>query len=146
MLNNFYKYQAMRFNKKFMVITFVMAAIIVSVAATEPSVPKEEFKNLQVLPKDISSKALQGIMVDEFQDALGVSCNFCHAEEKGSHHLDYASDAKPEKEIARSMMRMTMKINREDFQLKDAMVGDSVLAVSCNTCHKGQPHPDNTNE
>ena len=94
-------------NKKFMVVSFVMVAITISVGATEPAVPKQEFINLQVLPKDISSKALQGIMVDDFQDALGVSCNFCHAEEKDSHHLDYASDAKPEKEIARGMMRMT---------------------------------------
>ncbi|MEP6951615.1 MAG: c-type cytochrome [Ginsengibacter sp.] len=134
----------MQFNKKFIVIVFIVAVVSVSVAATAPGVPKDEFKNLQVLPKNINSKALQGIMVDEFQDALGVSCNFCHAEEKDSHHLDYASDAKPEKEIARSMMRMTMKINRENFELKDAMIGDSVLAVSCATCHHGLPHPDNT--
>lgn len=134
----------MQFNKKFIVIVFIVAVVSVSVAATAPGVPKDEFKNLQVLPKNISSKALQEIMVDEFQDALGVSCNFCHAEEKDSHHLDYASDAKPEKEIARSMMRMTMKINRENFELKDAMIGDSVLAVSCATCHHGLPHPDNT--
>ena len=131
-------------NKKFMVVAFVMVAITISVGATEPAVPKQEFINLQVLPKDISSKALQGIMVDDFQDALGVSCNFCHAEEKDSHHLDYASDAKPEKEIARGMMRMTMRINREDFHLNNAMIGDSVLAVSCTTCHNGVPHPGDT--
>jgi cytochrome c5 len=133
----------MQFNKKFIVTALIVAVITVSVAATASNVPKDEFKNLQVLPKNITSKALQEIMVDEFQDALGVSCNFCHAEEKDSHHLDYASDAKPEKEIARSMMRMTMRINREDFQLNGAMIGDSVLAVSCSTCHHGQPHPDN---
>ena len=134
----------MQFNKKFVVAALLVAVITVGVAATASNVPKEEFKNLQVLPKNITSKALEQIMVDEFQDALGVSCNFCHAEEKDSHHLDYASDAKPEKEIARSMMRMTMRINQEDFQLKGAMIGDSVLAVSCETCHHGQPHPDNT--
>jgi hypothetical protein len=134
----------MQFNKKFIVTALIVAVITVSVAATAPDVPKGEFKNLKVLPNNITNKALQEIMVDGFQDALGVSCNFCHAEEKDSHHLDYASDAKPEKEIARSMMRMTMRINQEDFKLKGAMIGDSVLAVSCETCHHGQPHPDNT--
>jgi hypothetical protein len=134
----------MQFNKKFIVTVLIVAVITVSVAATAPNVPKDEFKNLKVLPNNITNKALQEIMVDGFQDALGVSCIFCHAEEKDSHHLDYASDAKPEKEIARAMMRMTMRINQEDFQLKGAMIGDSVLAVSCGTCHHGQPHPDNT--
>jgi hypothetical protein len=136
----------MQLNKKFMAIASVVATVSISVAATEPAVPKEEFKNLLVLPKNISSKALQGIRFDDFQDALGVSCNFCHAEEKGSHHLDYASDAKPEKEIARAMMRMAIRINREDFQLKDAMIGDSILAVSCETCHGGKPRPNEATE
>ncbi len=81
-------------------------------------------------------------MIDEFEDGLGVNCGFCHAEEKGSHKLDYASDEKPEKEIARKMMKMTNGLNRKYFQLKHASVGDSVLVVSCSTCHRGQPRPD----
>jgi Photosynthetic reaction centre cytochrome C subunit len=83
-------------------------------------------------------------MVDDFEDGLGVSCNFCHAEEKGSHRLDYASDAKPEKEIARMMMRMSVQVNKKYFRLKHPMIGDSSLVITCNTCHHGQPHPDNT--
>jgi len=120
----------------------LLAIVIIVVGAIEPPYQKDEFKNLKVLPKDISSKALQKIMVDEFQDGLGVSCNYCHAPEKGSLHLDYASDEKPEKEIARAMMLMTMDINKKYFGVEHPLIGDSVLTISCNSCHHGTPHPD----
>ncbi len=116
----------------------------ISVAAIQPGRPADkQFKNLQVLPDTISSKQLSKIMVDVFGDELGASCNFCHAENKDTHKIDYASDEKPEKEIARAMMRMTNGINEKYFSLKNPMVGDSVLAVSCGTCHHGIAHPEN---
>lgn len=80
-------------------------------------------------------------MVDEFQGELGVSCNFCHSDDN-SYRPDYASDAKPEKEIARAMMEMTMNINRKYFKLRRPQIGDSSLIVTCGTCHHGKPHPD----
>lgn len=114
---------------------------IIGVAAVKP--PKGQYTNLQVLPADISAKQLNKIMVDEFEDGLGVTCVFCHAENKDTHKPDYASDEKPEKEIARAMMRMTSGINEQYFELKHPMVGDSIIAVTCNTCHNGQPRPGN---
>ena len=132
----------MQINRKFTVVVVFVVAVTISLAAIEPARHKDEFTNLQVLPKDISPKALQHIMVDEFQDALGVGCNFCHAQEKGSLHLDYASDEKPEKEIARSMMRMAMDINKKYFEVEHPVIGDSLMTVSCNTCHHGVAHPD----
>jgi len=131
-------------NRKIMVTGVLLAVVIISVAAIEPAHQKDEFKNLKVLPKDISSKALQKIMVDEFQDGLGVGCNYCHAPEKGSLHLDYASDEKPEKEIARSMMLMTMDINNKYFGVEHPVIGDSILTISCSSCHHGTAHPDKT--
>src|SRR5882724_10416034 len=125
----------MPINRKIIVTCTLLAIIIISVAAIEPSNKKNEFKNLKVLPKDISTKALQQIMVDEFQDGLGVGCNYCHAQEKGSLHLDYASDEKPEKEIARAMMLMTMDINKKYFGVEHPLIGDSVMIISCNRCH-----------
>lgn len=119
----------------------IIAIAGTAVAAGSP--PHGQFKNLKVLQKDISSKALSKIMVDEFGDGLGVSCNFCHAEEKGSYRLDYASDAKPEKEIARAMMRMTLKINKNFFRIKHPEIGAASLIIGCNTCHNGFPHPGN---
>jgi Photosynthetic reaction centre cytochrome C subunit len=130
------------FIKTMIVTGGLIAVVIISVAAINPTGETGEFKNLTVLPKDISSKDLQKIMVDEFQDGLGVSCNFCHAKEKGSLHLDYASDEKPEKEIARAMMRMTMDINNKYFGVEQPLIGDSVLAITCNRCHQGTAHPE----
>ncbi len=100
-----------------------------------------QYKNLKVLPKNISSKDLTKIMIDDFEDGLGVSCTYCHMQGKDSLGLDYASDAKPEKQIARRMMTMTMGINEKYFGLKHPLPGDSVLAINCITCHNGQPRP-----
>lgn len=132
----------MKVNRKLAVILVLAGMVaITSVAATNaPEPPK--YSNLKVLPKNISSKELQSIMTDEFEDALGVSCGFCHASNKDGHGLDFASDAKPEKEIARVMMRMTLGINKRYFKLKHPQIGNTALIVSCNTCHKGQPFPD----
>ncbi len=128
--------------RKIRVTTVLFAAGITSIAAMKPAIQQNDYKNLKVLPKDISPKDLQKIMVDEFQDGLGVSCNYCHAQEPGSLHLDYASDAKPEKEIARSMMLMAMDINKKYFGVEHPLIGDSVMAITCSTCHQGTPHPE----
>jgi hypothetical protein len=112
-------------------------------AATTKSKPAVDspYKNLQVLPKDISPGDMQKIMVGEFEDALGVSCGFCHAK-KDSTELDYASDAKPEKQIARQMLRMTLNLNKDYFKIENPMVGTPNIAVTCNTCHRGDTFPE----
>lgn len=136
--------------KKYTIIASLAILITLGgVAASPPGMPatppadpaKNDFTNLKVLPRDISPKKLQQIMVDEFNDGLGVGCGFCHAEKKGSHALDYASDAKPEKQMARSMLRMTQKINRNFFHIKGSL-GDGTLVVTCTTCHNRQPRPE----
>jgi hypothetical protein len=132
--------------KRKMIVTIALAGIIsICIAAIQPEkAASGEFKNLKVLPDSIGSKQLSKIMVDVFGDELGVSCNFCHTENKETHRPDYASDEKPEKEIARAMMRMTIGINTTYFEQQRPMIGDSMLAVTCGTCHHGQPHPENT--
>jgi len=130
-------------NRKIRIIGLLAVLVAIGGVAATPAKPGREFKNLKVLPGDISSKRLQRIMVDEFNDGLGVGCGFCHAEQKDSHRLDYASDAKPEKEIARAMMRMAIKINRKYFQERHPMIGDSTLVITCTTCHRGQARPEN---
>lgn len=132
----------MRAKTNFLTVLSFAATAVISIAAIEPAPKKLEYENLQVLPKDISSKNLQHIMVDEFQDGLGVGCGFCHAKKEGSLLLDYASDEKPEKEIARAMMRMTMEINKNYFEMEKPMIGDDLLVISCSSCHKGTPHPE----
>ena len=130
------------FRKKFIIITVLL--VVVSLCVTAMRVPGNGYTNLKVLPRNISTKELNKIMIDDFEDDLGVSCNYCHAKAKGeTQKLDYASDEKPEKEIARKMMRMTLKLNKEYFKMKHPSIGSPALTVTCNTCHNGQPHPNN---
>ena len=135
----------MKINRNFLLIA-ALAIPVSIVAATTSKAPEEKYVNLKVLPKDISSKDLQKIMVDDFEDGLGVACNFCHAADKTNGQLDFASDAKPEKEIARSMMRMTMGINMKYFKVKHPMIGTNALTITCNTCHNGVAFPDKAND
>lgn len=132
-------------------IVAVIAIISIAATTTRPAVysdpapagkQRHEYTNLKVLPRDISSRDLQHIMIDEFEDGLGVGCAFCHAGQQGSNKPDYASDAKPEKEIARTMMRMTLKLNARYFQVHRPGLGSPGLVITCTTCHQGKPRPD----
>jgi hypothetical protein len=129
-------------NRKTATTVFLFTALIMAgCVATRAGKKKEEFVNLKVLPINISSKQLSRIMVDDFSDGIGASCGFCHSEDKNTHKLNYSSDENPLKEAARSMMKMTLKINRQFFHVKQPMIGDSVLVVTCTTCHRGNPFP-----
>jgi cytochrome c553 len=133
----------MKINRKFSIILLLIVTVSVMASATILKSGKyQQYVNLKVLPKNISSKDLQKIMVDDFEDGLGVACNFCHAADKTTGQLDFASDAKPEKEIARSMMQMTIGINKKYFKIKHPMIGTEALTVTCNTCHNGVAFPD----
>lgn len=100
--------------------------------------PEDEFKNLKVLPKNISVDSLNGIM-DSYKKALGVKCGFCHVMRDKNGLEDYASDSLPHKEAARDMMRMTMDVNKKYFPSGTKYVE----TVTCNTCHKGKQEPEN---
>jgi hypothetical protein len=130
--------------KKYVVVVALALLVMSATSVTSAIMPAAHYKNLSVLPKNISSKDLQEIMVDDFEDGLGVTCGFCHADAQGGHGLDYASDKKPEKEIARAMMRMTMGINKKYFKVKHPFIGSSELQVTCTTCHNGTAFPDGT--
>lgn len=132
----------MRKRKTLMISGLLACVVISSVTATTSPKNEAKYTNLKVLPKDISSKDLQEIMADDFEDGLGVTCGFCHANAKDGHGLDFASDAKPEKEITRAMMRMTLGINKKYFKAKHPAIGSNTLTVSCTTCHKGEAFPD----
>jgi hypothetical protein len=128
--------------KKLAVVAGLFTLLVTGMAAIRPTDDKPK-RNLKVLPKDISHDDLEKVM-DGWKAALGVKCNFCHAPsaDSTSHHLDFASDAKPEKDIARHMFRMTGKINKKYFSFEKDDKGATIPAVSCMTCHRGSPHPD----
>lgn len=129
--------------KKFAVIVFLSTVTAIGISAMRPADDKPPKRNLKVLPKDISHDDL-GKTMDSWKDALGVKCNFCHAPsaDSSSHHLNFASDAKPEKNIARHMYKMAARINKKFFSMNKDANGAIIPTVTCMTCHHGSPHPN----
>lgn len=123
--------------KQFTVTAVLALFVLIGIAAI--NAPSDKPKNLKVLPKNISEKALDSIM-DSYNAALGVNCNFCHKQDKVSNEFDYASDSKSEKLITRKMMLMTTDINKKYFKFNPASK-DAIQAVTCKTCHRGNPMP-----
>ena len=128
-------------NRKLIVIASLVI-LIISVAGTLPTPKNGLYKNLKILPQDITKEALDKIMDVEFSDGLGVKCDYCHAKEQGTDSLDYASDANTKKEEARDMMNITMKINNENFEVKKPLIGDPGMVITCYTCHRGNYYPE----
>jgi len=91
------------------------------------------FKNVTVLTTNVSAGNLIQAM-NFYGTALGVSCAHCH--DVGQ----FGADAKPQKAIARDMMRMNGVING---QLLKGIAGlrSPSPSVNCVTCHRGQLVP-----
>ena len=99
------------------------------------------FTNLQVFPKDVMPQQLVQTM-QAFNAALGVMCDHCHMYYgRGNPMTDMASDMKPQKNIARAMMRMTQGINQQIQTAVTQKPQDQVTRVQCATCHRGQAIP-----
>lgn len=122
----------------------LISSIIIGTSATMPQRDEKkdsEYKNLRVLPRNISHDELEKVM-KHYNAALGVKCSFCHVTNPETKKLDFASDAKDEKIIARSMMKMTNKLNFKYFGEKKGQHNQAVMEVSCKTCHRGKAHPE----
>lgn len=101
----------------------------------------DHFKNLKVLPKNISEDSLFRLM-DIYNESLGVSCDYCHVKDKKADTMMFANDGKSEKEIARNMITMNMEINEKYFRFNGAPTLTPVTVIKCITCHRGQPMPE----
>ncbi len=135
----------MKINQRLTVAVMVIGVAALSIAATAPQ-PREEPKlvNLKVFPKNVPYRVLDHTM-DVWSASLGVRCNFCHERNAQTNKMDFASDAKPEKEMAREMYKMTAKINTKFFKAtKDSLGMVIYTGVNCYTCHKGTSHPEVT--
>ena len=102
-----------------------------------------EPQNLQVL-EGVAGPEL-GQVMRSFAIGLGVRCTHCHVGEEGQPltTFDFASDAKPNKEIAREMIRMTQAIDATMTAVKKP--AREKASVQCVTCHRGEalpPAPD----
>ena len=126
--------------KKILALGTLATFVVLSVAAIRAPLQKE--RNLKILPKDISDAKLDSIM-QTYNIALGVKCNFCHVPVKNiADSLDYVSDAEPLKEEARKMMRMVIDINKKNFYYDKNERPEYLNTVHCNTCHRGEPFPE----
>lgn len=102
--------------------------------------------DLKVLPTTWSRQQV-GALMNTFNTSLGVQCSHCHAEDPNAPppaagqnpRLDYQLDTKPEKEVARGMIKMTMDLNTA---ARHAGEDETVEKVSCFTCHRGSETPD----
>ena len=94
--------------------------------------------DLKVLPATITRPELVATMKG-FAQALGVRCTFCHVGTEGQPAtFDFASDAKPNKDIARAMLRMVIRLDSADLP---AIPGLKDPKVTCYTCHRGAEKP-----
>ena len=95
--------------------------------------------NLQVLPAKSSRASVRGLM-KQYERDLGVSCSYCHVEDRDSGFIDYASDDNPRKNTARIMISMLNDINEKHLA---ALGGDRRYAqpVTCGSCHQGRTSP-----
>lgn len=126
-------------SKKFFVLSLLLTALIAmsfKTGSKDNNAPK--FKNLQVLPKDISHDDLVAVMKG-YCVSLGVKCGNCHVKIENSDKLDFASDDKDEKQIARKMITMANEINKTYF-------GANTGTIGCMTCHNGKPNPTEANK
>lgn len=121
-----------------LVLALGLVTIAGSLQAQTPN--QEPPKNLQVLPKDMSREEVIGIMRN-FTAALGVRCDACHAGQ--GQQMDFASDEKENKKIAREMIKMVGEINGKIGGMGRTL--DGRARVRCVTCHNGLSKPRTLN-
>lgn len=128
--------------KNLLSITGILAVALIlfafknNTAQIDSTVQEVNWENLKVLPKDISEDNLKTLMRG-YNKALGVKCNFCHADGKEEGKLDFVSDSKKEKEYARHMIVMTQKLNAENFNWDNSPEPENITVVTCMMCHRG---------
>ncbi|HEX4386884.1 MAG TPA: c-type cytochrome [Myxococcales bacterium] len=130
------------FSVSFVAFAALFAAVAVAqtqpAPAAQPQAPgggmqvPDKFTNLKILPKDITKDDLVHTM-RAFNAGLGVRCDFCHV--LSQEKKDFAADTKPEKQMARGMMKMVHQLNTQDFNYKDAP------KATCFMCHHGEKKP-----
>ncbi|MCU1347824.1 MAG: hypothetical protein JWO56_854 [Acidobacteria bacterium] len=130
--------------RKYFLLVGLLAAACAAInqqKAMPPKADQLQFKNLKVLPPDIPRDELIAMM-RTFARSLGVRCEHCHVKvaSEPKEVMDFASDAKPEKEVARTMMRMTNRMNADYI----SKVNEHGTLATCYMCHRGKVTPEGT--
>lgn len=111
--------------------TKYLDAVRKSIAGKEKMRADSVFQNLKSLSKMPAERVLG--MMERWSQTLGVSCDHCHVTN------EWASEVKPPKEIARQMMKLTERVNK-DIKSIEAIKSEDA-GVSCYTCHRGDVKP-----
>jgi len=116
--------------------------VVVAISSAFTKIKDPGYKNLQILPKNITEKQMDSVM-HHFTESLNVKCNFCHVKQEGNEkEWDWASDKNKHKLVARQMMTMTNKLNDEYFPYSGKAEDlSTILTVTCYTCHNGNTEP-----
>lgn len=92
----------------------------------------EVFRNVKLM-KDVPADRFLRIMDTGYRQSLGVSCDYCHVEDR------WEADEKRPKRAAREMILMTRSINDQLHKLTE--INTEEATVNCTTCHRGYVKP-----
>jgi len=105
-------------------MVLIKVILLVSVAFSST------FENVKVL--NIESRSEMKKYMKSISKDLGVKCSYCH-------DMDDKSLDNPVKDIAREMIILTRQINSYLNDINKNEEENSVVSVTCWTCHKGHP-------
>ena len=125
---------------KFKAMLILIGLVMAGVAAIRPPGP---YRNLKVLPQDITEKKLDSIM-RRYNKALGVACEFCH--HQVGNQIDFESDKNSMKDNAREMIHLMIDINKLYFNYDTLKHPAYLNTVACYTCHRGEVMPPDNNK
>lgn len=109
-----------------------VTALLKSLGANASKPAGEVFHNVELL-KDVPADRFLRMMDIGYRQSLGVSCDYCHVEDR------WEADEKRPKRAAREMILMVRMIN--DHLGKLAEIDATDAAVNCTTCHRGYVKP-----
>lgn len=110
-----------------------VATLMKQITGKEDQPSGDVYKNVKMF-KAVPAGRLLKIMQLGYATSLGVKCTYCHVTD------DWASDAVPEKQIARDMSAMAQTINNTLLKNISNLKGPNPI-VNCTTCHRGEQKP-----
>jgi hypothetical protein len=117
--------------RKFVLLSYIAATSLLAQQASVDAVRPLTPRNLKVL----APTADIPFAMQNFNEALGVQCTYCHMEG------DYAADGNPKKDMTRKMIAMVRVIDTS-FTTSAGLFPDGYHEVDCVTCHRGSPKPE----
>jgi hypothetical protein len=124
-------------------LVLAAAALLLPLAAGAQAAgkfPPDSLINTKVIPHRTPVTEVVGMMRN-FAGDLGVRCLYCHVGKEGEPlaQVDFASDEKRTKLVARQMMLMLAEVNRRLDTLPERPTPE--LRATCGTCHRGLSRP-----